>query len=349
VHVRPPAYAYRTGPLHTQFSLLTTNLFTDAHRYITFVFFIEQHAPPGVEPQANTVPDSPDMFRRQAPPSPAAAAPAETLLLSSAHECSLHASVLALLSHELAPPTGTPSPAMLTRYLRARSHSPPAAAAMLSKTLAYRAANPCSVCAHCVARPRTHSFFPIGPSVSGEPIAYSNYHAESTDPADNCSHMEFAMNALFGGNDDSLARMTWVMDMVGFGRKHMSPTIAKSVLGLFADHHPERLRCAVVYDAPAVFSALFSAVKLFVDPVTVRKVVFIKHCAPVEEKVAAFESIGVAGESLAKLMREIKDARDPVVAKEYNWWERPPVAPTPHFGRQICDAAADRIDSETQF
>jgi CRAL/TRIO domain len=211
---------------------------------------------------------------------------------------------------------------------------------MLSKTLEYRRQHPPVLCARCVAHPRSHSFYPIGPTITGEPIAYSNYYAESFDPVDNSAHMEFAMNALFGGQDADLHRMTWVMDMVGFGRKHLSPSIAKTVLTLFGDHHPERLGCAVVYDAPAMFSTLFSAVKLFADPITVRKVVFIKHSTPLEERKTAFEAVGVVGPSLDKVLREIEDARNSAIAKVYNWWERPPIVPTPHYGLLICEAAA---------
>lgn len=181
---------------------------------------------------------------------------------------------------------------------------------MLLATRAFEESSPApSTCPSCVENPRSHSFYPIGPSATGEPVSYSNYAALDTDPDQNIVHMRYAMNSLFGGADAAgakvpeLARMTWVMDMQFFAAKHCSPTIARKVLGLFAEHYPERLGCAVVYDAPYIFTGLFRAVKLFADPVTVRKVVFVKH--DLKTRRAALEGAGIRGECLERLLKEI--------------------------------------------
>lgn len=181
---------------------------------------------------------------------------------------------------------------------------------MLLATHAYEAASPPpTTCPACARNPRSHSFYPIGPAVSGEPVAYSNYAAEDTNPDTNVVHMRYVMNSLFGGQAladrgiPDLSRMIWVMDMHFFGAKHCSPAIARKVLGLFADHYPERLGCAVIYDAPYIFAGLFKAVKAFADPVTVAKFVFVKH--DVGTRNAAFEAVGIQGECLERLLKEI--------------------------------------------
>jgi hypothetical protein len=62
-----------------------------------------------------------------------------------------------------------------------------------------------------------------------------------------------------------------------------------------------------VYDAPLIFSGLFRAVKLFADPVTVRKVVFVRH--DLKRRRAELEAVGISGECLDRLLKEIDDAR----------------------------------------
>lgn len=258
--------------------------------------------------------------------------PSETRLCSSAAELALHPAVLSFL----APDAGNPSPssATLTRYLRARNNDPEAAARMLQATLLLP---PCSSpCVHCVHNFRAHSFYPIGPSDSGEPVAYSNFAAENTDPDANVEHMRFAMDNLM--RNDSLERMIWVMDMRFFGKRHLSPAVARKVLGLFADHYPERLKRAIIYDAPLIFSSLWSAVKIFADPVTVQKVSFVRH--NVNDRADLFRSHGITGGVLDKLLKEIDEARDNEIFATKNWWTCSPIPPLRDIGEMILNEAA---------
>lgn len=271
---------------------------------------------------------------------PAAVGPAPTQLEPHASEVAAHAAVAATAA--AARPAGAPqrpaSPATLTRYLRARGGNVEAAGAMLASSEAYAVAEPPpDVCAACVGRPRSHSFYPVGPSVTGEPVAYSNYAAEDSAAESNVVHMRFAMDRLFGEGVPRLARMIWVMDMQFFAAKHLSPAVARRVLTLFADHYPERLGCAVVYDAPYIFSGLFRAVKLFADPVTVRKVVFVKH--DLKKRRGELEAVGIKGECLDRLLKEIDEARDKDLFARKNWWAVSPMPPIADFGRMILDSA----------
>lgn len=150
------------------------------------------------------------------------------------------------------------TPETLTRFLRARNQNPAAAAKMLAGSLVLPPTPIHSL--RCVEDPKAHSFYPIGPSIRGEPVAYSNYQVTNINPTDNVTHMRFAMDHLF--REDGLERMIWVMDMHAFSRKHMNPSVARKVLSLFADNYPERLGRAVIYDAPSIFYSLFSAVKV---------------------------------------------------------------------------------------
>lgn len=261
--------------------------------------------------------------------------PTPTILTSLPAEVANHEAVLASLPTRSARP---PSPNTLTRYLRARSNDPTAAAALLSTALSQEASSPApQTCALCASAPQSHSFYPIGPSATTEPVVYSNYAATDTSPAGNGEHMRFAMAALFSEGVPRLARMTWVMDMRFFGLRHASPAVAKEVLGMFASLHPERLQCAVVYDAPSLFFGLFKAVSLFADPVTVAKVVFVKH--NLGARRAQLEAVGIQGDCLDRLLTEIDEARaEKKIFEKKNWWTVKPLEPIVHIGGIITSS-----------
>lgn len=131
--------------------------------------------------------------------------------------------------------------------------------------------------------------------------------------------------------------MVWVMDFAGFSRADVSPANAKRVLTLFADHFPERLGCAVVYDAPRAFTALWAAVKLFAAPETVAKVVFVQHGEGTEQGLA---QVGIVGDVYEKLCAEIETAR--AGASRGTWWGRSPMPPLVDYGKDILEAAKKR-------
>lgn len=159
---------------------------------------------------------------------------------------------------------------------------------------------------------------------------YSNFLVTNRDVAATTLHMQSAMEAAFDYN--SLHRMVWVMDFQGFSRSDMSPAQAKRVLTLFANHYPERLGRAVIYDAPKAFSVLWSAVRFFAAPETIAKVCFVQ---PGEER-KGFESAGVIGDTFTKLMEEIRAAREGGTAG--SWWARPPIYPLVDYGARILEA-----------
>lgn len=56
--------------------------------------------------------------------------------------------------------------------------------------------------------------------------------------------------------------------------RDLNPGIAKAFLSLAGNHYPERLGTKIVLGAPGIFSAFWSVVKPFVDPVSQRKMRF---------------------------------------------------------------------------
>ena len=56
----------------------------------------------------------------------------------------------------------------------------------------------------------------------------------------------------------------------------MNPKVAGACLALFGRHYPERLGGMIMVGAPMLFNGLYRAVAAFADPVTVKKVRFVR-------------------------------------------------------------------------
>jgi len=68
----------------------------------------------------------------------------------------------------------------------------------------------------------------------------------------------------------------WVVDFHKFSISDMNPKMAIACLKLFGRSYPERLGQMILVGAPRIFNGFFRAVSPFADPVTVKKVRFIK-------------------------------------------------------------------------
>jgi polyribonucleotide 5'-hydroxyl-kinase len=73
-------------------------------------------------------------------------------------------------------------------------------------------------------------------------------------------------------------KMTWLIDFVGNTRKNSPPiSVSMRTLYILQHHYPERLGRAVSFQPPMIFQITWKAVSPFVDPVTYKKLVFLRH------------------------------------------------------------------------
>lgn len=89
-------------------------------------------------------------------------------------------------------------------------------------------------------------------------------------------------------------------------------------MGLLATHYPERLARFIIVGAPALFSALWSALKRHVCADTAAKIAFVRWDGSGEEdgKTAAeLAALGLGGRLGSWLVREMRQNRDPDLAK----------------------------------
>lgn len=90
-------------------------------------------------------------------------------------------------------------------------------------------------------------------------------------------------------------------------------------MNLLATHYPERLARFVVVGAPALFSALWSALKRHVCADTAAKIAFVKWDGSGEEtgKTAAeLSALGLGGNLGSWLVREMRQNRNSSLAKD---------------------------------
>lgn len=173
--------------------------------------------------------------------------------------------------------------ATLLRYLRARDSNQDAAAVMLEATLEWRAkhfdgddeSERC--CRPCATDARSHCFFQLFTDTAGRKVLYScAARASNKIVDDNMMHMAWELEHLFGGRNGDPGKVTWLIDMKGFGMRDLHPGMGSAAFPMFANHFPERMSQIVLLDAPAIFSGLYQVILPLLDPVTRNKIVFLK-------------------------------------------------------------------------
>jgi hypothetical protein len=107
---------------------------------------------------------------------------------------------------------------------------------------------------------------------------------------------------------------TWVSDFTGFGLRDCDPRIGRAFLALAADHYPERLARFCIVGAPAIFNALWTALKPAVCEDTRRKVVFLPYDpAPDGPLATGLAAADIGPDLVAWLLLEMAQNRDPAV------------------------------------
>jgi hypothetical protein len=119
-----------------------------------------------------------------------------------------------------------------------------------------------------------------------------------------------------------LSLTTAPSQIISQAAQDLDPRIARAFMNLLATHYPERLARFVIVGAPALFSALWSALKRHVCADTAAKIAFVKWDGCGEEAgrtAAELSALGLGGKLGRWLGREMRQNRDPGPArrKEY--------------------------------
>lgn len=82
-----------------------------------------------------------------------------------------------------------------------------------------------------------------------------------------------------------------------------NPNLGKKVSHIFADFYPERLGSAVIVNHKSIFYSIWKAIRKFLDPVTAKKVVFLKN----PKKHSSSSSSSKKERNLSEGLREFCD------------------------------------------
>jgi len=206
-------------------------------------------------------------------------------------------------------------------------------------------------CATCERDARSHYMHLVGRDIAGCPVIYSTYrHARGAMNAEeNVDHMvecfETAVELMEEDEEGGFGveQWVWVADFVGFGMKHTSPGTALAANDLFSLHYPERLKGFIGIQAPGIFSALWSAIRWTLDPVTAQKISFCQSQRPDRLKEQLMDK-GLGDELAGWIVAEVLDnrRRGP---KDPKYFRGNRVLPCADPRALLCsDEAMDRVD-----
>lgn len=182
------------------------------------------------------------------------------------------------------------------RYLRARDGDLKKATAMLRATLKWRR--------EFGVRTLVEDRFPVlekecatgktfvlpGEDREGRAILVMRNKNENTKDHDgNVAHLVYQMERSVKAATQK-RKETWclVIDFEGYSVFNAPPMrTSRATLSIMQDHYPERLHRAYLVDAPWLFHGFFKLISPFIDPVTKRKIVFVKGDAARRASVLA--------------------------------------------------------------
>jgi len=192
--------------------------------------------------------------------------------------------------------------ACLLRYLRARQYNLENSLKMLEETLKWRD----EYKPHLIDSSEVESelkcgkwYASAGTDKLGRPIVYLRPSLDLTE------HSETKVKGLVTVVEDACERCesktsgvektVWLVDFSktdkrenAAGKMKDGITTAVEIVKLFQNHYPERLGRAFLIFAPAMFQMVWKVLSPFIDPVTHRKVIFIKKQSDMPEMLDYF-------------------------------------------------------------
>uniref|UniRef100_A0A1I8IVB1 CRAL-TRIO domain-containing protein n=1 Tax=Macrostomum lignano TaxID=282301 RepID=A0A1I8IVB1_9PLAT len=124
---------------------------------------------------------------------------------------------------------------------------------------------------------------------------------------------------------------TWVfvIDCTGITLPLCNPSLGSGVIGVFSNFYPEHLERIVCVNHSSLFHGVWSAIRVFIDPKTVKKMKFIKGKEKIQRKFGQ-----MFGDELTRwLVDEIRlNKQEPMSEAQEKFWEGP-MRPNQHDPR----------------
>ena len=172
------------------------------------------------------------------------------------------------------------------RYLRARKFDLKKSIDMLEATLQWRkefdvlgASN--AWMDKMITENETGKLYVRGTDNEGRPLLYMRPRHENTFEHDgNIKHLVYNLErsvACMENSRDNDGKVCLLLDFDGYSLRNAPPMqTSMETLNILQNHYPERLHKAYFLRPPWIFSASFSLISPFIDPVTAAKMVMLR-------------------------------------------------------------------------
>lgn len=177
----------------------------------------------------------------------------------------------------------------LVRYLVAFHWDTAKAQKALEATCAWRDTMlPVSLhCDACITSERTHCFIRCGYDRWRRPILYAcPARCETVQPDVVMRHVLSEMEEAFADDDvDEAVRgeWVWIADMRASSLFGVGMSMGREIVNTFTYHCPERLGLMIIIDMPTIVEWTYNALKMFMDPVTVRKMLILRSATDLKD------------------------------------------------------------------
>lgn len=88
-------------------------------------------------------------------------------------------------------------------------------------------------------------------------------------------YMIYSLESALQSSNPEEQKMTILFDLTGFGMYCMDYDAVKVLIDIMQYNYPETLSVALIFNSPFIFSACWSIIRIWLDPVTVAKVNFV--------------------------------------------------------------------------
>ncbi|RTG82199.1 uncharacterized protein DC041_0000330, partial [Schistosoma bovis] len=161
----------------------------------------------------------------------------------------------------------------------------------------------------------------VGFDREGRPLMYACFAQCQTlknNPDDVVCHMVYLIEHAKRSIQTSVNTLVFIIDCTGLTVACCNPKIGKKFVQTFADCYPETLYKFILINHGTFFHGIWKAIKVFIDPNTVKKVKLIR-----KEKIQRTFNEMFTPDTITWLLDEIKLNKINITENQLRFWESP--------------------------
>ncbi|CAH8615138.1 unnamed protein product [Schistosoma rodhaini] len=161
----------------------------------------------------------------------------------------------------------------------------------------------------------------VGFDREGRPLMYACFAQCQTlknNPDDVVCHMVYLIEHARRSIQTSVNTLVFIIDCTGLTVACCNPKIGKKFVQTFADCYPETLYKFILINHSTFFHGIWKAIKVFIDPNTVKKVKLLR-----KEKIIKIFNEMFTIDTVDWLLNEIKLNKNNITENQLKFWEPP--------------------------